>query len=1063
MKKNTLLRHLPCLLLVFFSLSAGILPGRSQQAGTNNTVNRHILNEAGTQSVVAIQYYDVLGRPYQEVKKAYTPTGKDLITYRNLDIRGRTLNESVPVAAPATGNPLSWGNVQSLSQTQYGDASAYSDITYESSGLDRPLTSYGPGASWKTAGKSIRQEYTTNVSGDAQLNAVCFIAEGQSTLRKTGNYETGSLFVTKTTGEDNEVSYEFQNKNGHTVLTRQISEGIAHDTYYVWNELGFLVYVLPPLASDGLTAATTYQPSNEILQKYAYYYEYDGFQQLQAVRFPGSETVYNIYDKGGRLALKQDGAQRTRNEWSYYVYDAMGRLAEEGICTSTQSLENLRTTLAGIYMKVTPAASTSGYNTASVLPAALSGRSFRKSIFYDTYAFRSQVGFGNTLPAGSIVPKGKPAGSIVLLEGNNQLLRTVIHYDSKGRESKQISENHLGGLDTKETTYTFTDQPLKEVYTHTATGKSTLTQQYDYTYDSSGRLTKTTHRLNDASPVTLSTLTYDEYDRLANKKLHGTTESTTYSYNVRSWTTAITSPHFTQTLSYNIGTSPLYNGNIRSMTWKSGTESTERGYTFSYNGLNFLTSATYGEGSGLSTNPGRFTESQTYDKHGNILTQQRYGKQTSGYGVIDNLTLTYSGNQLLKVTDAAAAYPEEFNFVDGSNEATEYLYDGNGRTITDKNAGISTIRYYPSERPSLVQFAYGHQTAYLYDADGVKRQVKHLTASENQQVLPGQTVTLPAGKIASTLTTDYCGNMIYENGALKQILTPEGYITLSGSTPTYHYYLRDHQGNNRVVINQNSTVEQVTHYYPFGMTYGEGTSPDVQPYKYNGKELDRTHGLNWYDYEARMYAGYRFPIPDPLADKYPAISPYAYCANNPVLFIDPKGEKIVIGTPLGHFWGYFGINTYESKVQKQIVYLKSLNPELKTTIEYLEKSEMIVRIHEIPILQKNKGNYTQVKIDKSNKILSLEIGYNPDSHTTNQKHDRPPVVGLMHELGHAESYLNGKGVLYNSENAKYGIGIDVDKGNLNEYNAITKENIVRKILGIKERSYEYYKRKNEIK
>ncbi|WP_394341084.1 RHS repeat-associated core domain-containing protein [Parabacteroides pacaensis] len=305
--------------------------------------------------------------------------------------------------------------------------------------------------------------------------------------------------------------------------------------------------------------------------------------------------------------------------------------------------------------------------------------------------------------------------------------------------------------------------------------------------------------------------------------------------------------------------------------------------------------------------------------------------------------------------------------------------------------------------------------------------------------------------------------MIYENGALKQILTPEGYITLSGSTPTYHYYLRDHQGNNRVVINQNSTVEQVTHYYPFGMTYGEGTSPDVQPYKYNGKELDRTHGLNWYDYEARMYAGYRFPIPDPLADKYPAISPYAYCANNPVLFIDPKGEKIVIGTPLGHFWGYFGINTYESKVQKQIVYLKSLNPELKTTIEYLEKSEMIVRIHEIPILQKNKGNYTQVKIDKSNKILSLEIGYNPDSHTTNQKHDRPPVVGLMHELGHAESYLNGKGVLYNSENAKYGIGIDVDKGNLNEYNAITKENIVRKILGIKERSYEYYKRKNEIK
>ena len=122
-------------------------------------------------------------------------------------------------------------------------------------------------------------------------------------------------------------------------------------------------------------------------------------------------------------------------------------------------------------------------------------------------------------------------------------------------------------------------------------------------------------------------------------------------------------------------------------------------------------------------------------------------------------------------------------------------------------------------------------------------------------------------------------------------MTEEGYITFSGATPVYHYYLKDHQGNNRVVLNQNGTVEQVNHYYPFGGLMGESTAGGVQPYKYNGKELDRMHGLNLFDYGARHYdaaIGRWFTV-DPLAEKYYGISPYAYVANNPVRFIDPNG------------------------------------------------------------------------------------------------------------------------------------------------------------------------------
>ena len=125
------------------------------------------------------------------------------------------------------------------------------------------------------------------------------------------------------------------------------------------------------------------------------------------------------------------------------------------------------------------------------------------------------------------------------------------------------------------------------------------------------------------------------------------------------------------------------------------------------------------------------------------------------------------------------------------------------------------------------------------------------------------------------------------------ILTQEGYLTLAGTTPTYYDYLKDHQGNNRVVINQTGTVQQVNHYYTFGGLFGEGIQTSNQPYKYNGKELDRFQNLDMYDYGARHYdaaLGRWFTV-DPLTEKYYSISPYVYVVNNQARFIDPDGKS----------------------------------------------------------------------------------------------------------------------------------------------------------------------------
>ena len=130
-------------------------------------------------------------------------------------------------------------------------------------------------------------------------------------------------------------------------------------------------------------------------------------------------------------------------------------------------------------------------------------------------------------------------------------------------------------------------------------------------------------------------------------------------------------------------------------------------------------------------------------------------------------------------------------------------------------------------------------------------------------------------------------------------------LTFSGTTPQFHYYDKDHLGNNRTVVNSNGTLEQVTHYYPFGGIMGDITyNASTQEYKYNGKEFDHTHGLDWYDYGARNYDAVlgQWNGVDRLAEKYYNISPYAYCANNPMNAFDPTGNDWVKSTRNDYIW-----------------------------------------------------------------------------------------------------------------------------------------------------------------
>jgi RHS repeat-associated protein len=365
------------------------------------------------------------------------------------------------------------------------------------------------------------------------------------------------------------------------------------------------------------------------------------------------------------------------------------------------------------------------------------------------------------------------------------------------------------------------------------------------------------------------------------------------------------------------------------MLWDTGTPS---GYAFRYDSLNRIKSAKYAEGSGYNSNVNLFNTSYTYDKNGNFITHNRF---LNGIRV-DSLYYTYqsSGNRLQSVTDRSLNY-QGYNAVSGN-----YAYDSNGNMTYDVSKGF-TITYNQLNLPQQISCVNDY-ALYTWDAVGNKLAKKVY------------------GNTAATTRYDYSGNFLYENSVLKCIFTSEGRIVPFNNNGSvlwnYEYNQKDHLGNTRVVFTAHSDgkpeTNQITNYDPFGFVTQQSnwyaTGAFKNKYLYNGKELqdDQLAGVkvDWYDYGARMYDPElgRWHSVDPMAEKSRRWSPYNYCIDNPMRFIDPDGMEV------GKYYNESGQEIFDDKKNDQKIYVIKTT---KTTEQLYDQS------------QKDPGNANPISVE----------------------------------------------------------------------------------------------------
>lgn len=795
-----------------------------------------------------IQYFDGLGRPLQTVVVQGSPGFADVVQPFVYDVFGRESIKYLPYATASTGGTYRTDAVSKLgvfyNTAQPGlaiTAFPFSQTVFELSPLNRVVEQSAPGQSWQlTSGHTQKIVYGTNAD---EVKLWGINANGASVA---ANYLAGKLYKTttkdenwKTTDLKAGTTDEYKDLEGRVVLKRIWESNMESlSTYYVYDDLGNLRYVLPP----GVGTNSSFTEGDDVYNQFIYGYRYDGRNRVIKKKIPGKGLESMVYNNLDQLVLTHDQNQKA-DQWTFTKYDALGRVVSSGLCTGNSDRDTLQGTVnAQEVLWEQRTEDGVGYNNLS-FPKAVDIVSYYMINYYDDYNFPGNT-FGSAIEGqmqGGRV-NSLLTGTKVFTLGTTNSLLSVHYYDDEGRVIQSKSENHLGGQDVIDNTYSFAGELTASTRSHTIKNSAATVIVNRYFYDHMGRKVATLENINNQGEVVLSQLDYTETGQLLIKQLHSINnggsylQKTNFDYNERGWLSKSVSKEFNLQLKYTDGDNGQWNGSISGQVWGRGEGKFDNNFKYSYDKLNRLTSSV---SSGLG-------ESISYDVMGNIKTLTRDGKGTNTYS-------GYKGNQLTKI--------EGFT---NSN----YSYDSNGNLINDSEKNIKLTYNYLN----LPETVTGSKTmSYTYDATGNKLR-----------------------KTSGSEVTDYIGGIQHKkDGSIDFIMTEEGLARNNSGNYSYEYNLSDHLGNVRYTFNRHPVTGAVQplqsdDYYAFGLR--KVVQAGNNKYLYNNKEL--LEELEEYDYGARFYDPVigRWTSIDQLAEKMMIWSPYVYAFNNPIRFIDVGGE-----------------------------------------------------------------------------------------------------------------------------------------------------------------------------
>ena len=945
-----------------------------RESGTKDTAAVNALSSNG--AIRTVNYYDGLGFPSQTVSVAAVGGGAyDLVLHKEYDRYMRESKVFLPYAdlssgasegfrenaAAATLNFYSDNSMNGLA----ADSSPWSITVYGNSTLDRVLEQGAPGEVWQpavhrtdTSGRTQVYDYGTCSSSGEDVVRLWKVVSGG--ISSSGDYLPGRL-VRQTIKSENWISGRdgtvdvYTDYNGNTVLERrwlhENGTDRALDTYYVYDVLGRLRYVLPPLLCDALSDVSSASEDDAEMKAYAYAYRYNGLGECIWKRLPGCSPVTMQYDVHHRMVLSQDGNQVLSGEWTSVWYDGLGRPCVMSVGSLPYSGDVSGTEFTASYSG--EPGSTYGYLLSPELPF---GAQLVSVSYYDNYDFielapescrdslrayvQKPVSLNPKPSANLLIPPIKDSTiltpvplpelklPVVTTEfdryGNSRMTGRVVwtvgdtcealysscYYDERGLVIQSHSQNHLGGWETEKILYSFTGKPISRTLSHTVGTVSSvssdsrpdpsgvsnpLVEHYTYTYDNMDRPLKVIHCLGSANETVMSDNSYDNLGRLASDVRNGAAPMrTSFAYNIRSWQTCLSSDIFNEELYYDdpascgASSSPRFDGSISASVHSFGS-GMKCGYGYSYDGLGRVANTGWLSG---GTAVYGYGTSYSYDDQGNVLSVSRECGSDLSDG--DNLMMAYSGNRLYSMSDHGESMIPDFLAGSIPSGMTQYSYDANGNMTRDLNSGLTLMSYNRMNLPEdliCVTSDGIHNIRYLYSPDGVKLRIS---------------VSGPDG---TSDVTDYASNVVYRNGSVERVLVPGGYI-MDGC---YRFFLTDHLGSVRAVADSEGNVLETIDYYPYGKEFQTGTASDgngiasldetLQPYRFNGKESQAFAGLPYLDYGARFYhpQSTRWTTMDPLAEKYYFLSPYAFCSNNPINFVDWNGEDWYIFSSSGQY------------------------------------------------------------------------------------------------------------------------------------------------------------------